>query len=57
MSMPVIPLFTYSMPTCNGIDVQMARIPVPQGKTEEAKQIVEYYNAKLKTIVKHDLSL
>lgn len=38
--------FTYSMPTRNGRDVQVARVPVPKGKTEEAIKIVDYFNSR-----------
>jgi len=44
---PVIIEFTYSMPTRNGRDVQMARIPVPHGKMEEAIRITEYFSLKI----------
>jgi hypothetical protein len=37
--------FTYSMPTRNGRDVQVARVPVPKGKTEEAIKIADYFNS------------
>lgn len=38
--------FTYSMPTRNGRDVQVARVPVPKRKTEEAIKIVDYFNSR-----------
>lgn len=43
---PALIEFTYSMPTRNGRDVQVARVPVPKGKEEEAGKIVDYFNAR-----------
>jgi membrane protein YdbS with pleckstrin-like domain len=37
--------FTYSMPTRNGRDVQVARVPVPKGKQDDAAKIVDYFNS------------
>jgi membrane protein YdbS with pleckstrin-like domain len=37
--------FTYSMPTRNGRDVQVARVPVPKGKIDEAMRIVEHFKS------------
>jgi len=39
--------FTYSMPTRNGRDVQVARVPVPKGKREEATKIGEYFSSRI----------
>jgi hypothetical protein len=38
--------FTYSMPTRNGRDEQVARVPVPKGKIDEAMRIVDYFNSR-----------
>lgn len=35
--------FTYSMPTRNGRDQQIARVPVPEGKDAEARQVFDYF--------------
>lgn len=40
---PVLIEFTYSMPTRNGRDVQVARVPIPKGKYEEACTIANYF--------------
>ena len=39
--------FTYSMPTRNGRDVQVARVPVPKGKLDEATKIGEYFSSRI----------
>jgi hypothetical protein len=39
--------FTYSFPTRNGRDSYELRVPVPQGKDEEARKLVEKYNSSL----------
>ena len=36
--------FAYSMPTRNGIQEEVARVPVPAGKMEEAERIVAHFN-------------
>lgn len=36
--------FTYSIPTRNGRQVEVARVPVPKGKKEDALRIVEYFS-------------
>lgn len=36
--------FTYSMPTRNGRDQQIARVPVPEGMAAEAQQVFEYFS-------------
>lgn len=41
--------FTYSMPTRNGRDQQIARVPVPEGKTDEAKRVFDYFASKTGT--------
>ncbi len=46
--MPNIVEFTYSMSTRTGRQVEVARVPVPKGRTEEAIRIVEYFNSKPK---------
>jgi hypothetical protein len=40
--------FTYSVPSRNGRDQQVARVPVPEGKNEEARQVFEHFADKLK---------
>jgi len=42
---PHIIEFTYSMPTRTGRQVEVARIPIPKGYMDEAKRVVEYFNA------------
>jgi len=37
--------FTYSMPTRNGREQQVARVPVPNGNQQEAMRIVDYFNS------------
>ncbi|MDO9255728.1 MAG: zinc ribbon domain-containing protein [Bacteroidales bacterium] len=39
--------FTYSMPTRNGRDVQVARVPVPKGKHYDAEKIIDYFNSQV----------
>jgi hypothetical protein len=39
--------FKYSMPTRNGRQEEVARVPVPYGKAEEAERIVTYFQGKL----------
>ncbi len=39
--------FKYSMPARHGRQVEIARVPVPNGKTKEAVKIVEHFNHKL----------
>lgn len=41
--------FSYSMPTRNGRDQQIARVPVPEGKTDEAKRVFDYFASKTGT--------
>ncbi|MCX6251256.1 MAG: hypothetical protein NTX61_10955 [Bacteroidetes bacterium] len=41
---PNIIEFAYSMPTRNGIQEEVARVPVPEGKMDEALRIVEHFN-------------
>jgi hypothetical protein len=36
--------FTYSIPTRNGRQEEIARVPVPYGKIDDAMQIVEHFN-------------
>ncbi|MGB3005274.1 MAG: zinc ribbon domain-containing protein [Chitinophagaceae bacterium] len=36
--------FSYSMPTRNGRQEEVARVPVPAGKNEEAARVAEYFN-------------
>jgi membrane protein YdbS with pleckstrin-like domain len=38
--------FTYSMPTRNGRDVQVARLPVPKGKHYDAEKIIAHFNSQ-----------
>lgn len=38
--------FTYSMPTRTGRQVEVARVPVPKGKTDEAVKVVAYFNSR-----------
>lgn len=42
---PPILEFHYSMPTRTGRQEEVARVPVPSGKMDEAEQIGEYFNA------------
>jgi len=35
--------FTYSMPSRNGRDQQVARVPVPEGKKAEARQVFDHF--------------
>ena len=44
---PPILEFHYSIPTRNGRQESVARVPVPSGKTEEAIKIGEYFRSKL----------
>jgi hypothetical protein len=44
---PPILEFHYSIPTRNGRQESVARVPVPSGKTEEAIKIGEYFSSKL----------
>jgi hypothetical protein len=39
--------FRYSMPTRNGRQEEVARVPVPAGKNEEASRVTEYFNKPL----------
>jgi hypothetical protein len=43
---PKIIEFTYSMPTRNGRQVEVARIPIPKFKMDEAMRIVEHFNTR-----------
>ena len=36
--------FAYSMPTRTGIQEEMARVPIPKGKMDEAIRIVKHFN-------------
>jgi membrane protein YdbS with pleckstrin-like domain len=40
--------FTYSMPTRTGRQVEVARVPVPKEKPEEAIKIIDYFNSREK---------
>jgi len=44
---PVIITFYYSMPNRTGRQVEVARVPVPWGKYDEAVKIVNYFNSKI----------
>jgi hypothetical protein len=46
---PDIIEFNYSMPTRNGRQEEVARVPVPFGKLEEATRIVEHFKNKINT--------
>lgn len=37
--------FSYSMPTRSGRQVEVARVPIPRGKNEEAIKMVDYFNS------------
>ena len=39
--------FKYSMPARNGRQEEVARVPVPYGKAEEAERIVKHFQGKL----------
>ena len=39
--------FTYSMPTRNGREEQVARLPIPKGKKQDAIIIANYFNARI----------
>jgi len=39
--------FTYSIPTRNGRQEEIARVPVPYGKIDDAMQIVEHFNSRI----------
>jgi hypothetical protein len=39
--------FTYSVPTRNGRQEEIARVPVPYGKMDEAMHIVEHFNNRI----------
>ncbi len=41
---PAMIEFTYSMPTRNGRNTNVARVPVPRGKYEEACRITDYFS-------------
>lgn len=43
---PKIIEFSYSMPTRNGRQEEVARIPIPKPKMDEAMRIVEHFNTK-----------
>ena len=40
---PAVIGFTYSMPTRTGIQEEVARVPIPEGKMEEAIRIVGHF--------------
>jgi hypothetical protein len=44
---PPILEFHYSMPTRNGRQEEVARVPVPYGKREEAEQIGNYFSSRI----------
>ena len=41
---PALLEFAYSMPTRNGIQEEVARVPIPKGKMEEAIMIVKHFS-------------
>jgi hypothetical protein len=40
--------FAYSFPTRTGMQEEVARVPIPKGKTDEAIRIAEHFNSRLK---------
>ena len=44
---PAIIEFAYSMPTRTGIQEEVARVPIPKGKINEAIRIMECFNANI----------
>ena len=39
--------FSYSMPSRNGRDQQVARVPIPYGRSDEAYRLVEHFNRRI----------